>query len=148
MKHLLDRLVAAWHRRALALKAISFALVGVINTLIDLGVFLLAYNWIGLPLVVSNVFAWAVAVSCSYTMNTFTTFGPESGRKLRLRDYLTFVASGIAGVIAATTTLAVLSLYLPVLTAKLISILVSFVVNFSMSHFVVFRRGRDNGAAG
>ncbi len=49
--------------------------------------------------------------------------------------------------IAATTTLAVLSLYLPVLSAKLISILVSFVVNFSMSHFVVFRHGRDNGTA-
>lgn len=147
MKHLLDRLIAAWHRREWALKAISFALVGVINTLIDLGVFLLAYNWIGLPLVVCNVFAWSVAVSCSYTMNTFTTFGPESGRKLRLRDYLTFVASGIAGVVAATTTLVVLSLYLPVLTAKLISILVSFVVNFSLSHFVVFRHGRRDGAA-
>ncbi|MCK7475391.1 MAG: GtrA family protein [Rhodopseudomonas palustris] len=88
MKHLLDRLVAAWHRRELALKAIGFALVGVINTLIDLGVFLLAYNWIGLLLVVSNVFAWAVAVSCSYTMNTLTTFGPESGRKLRLRTII------------------------------------------------------------
>lgn len=140
MKQLLDRLVAAWHRRAFALKAISFALVGVINTLIDLGAFLLFYNWVGLPLVVCNVLAWAVAVSCSYTMNTFTTFGPESGGKMRLRDYLTFVASGIAGVIAATTTLVVLSLYLPVISAKLISILVSFVVNFSLSHFVVFRR--------
>jgi putative flippase GtrA len=147
MKHLLDRLVAAWHRREWALKAISFALVGVVNTLIDLGVFLLAYNWLGLPLVLCNVFAWAVAVSCSYTMNTFTTFGPESGRKLRLRDYLTFVASGIAGVVAATSTLVLLSIYLPVLSAKLISILVAFVVNFSLSHFVVFRRGRDGGAA-
>ena len=106
---------------------------------------MLFFDWIGLPLVVSNVLAWAIAVSCSYVMNTFTTFGPESGGKLRLRDYLTFVASGIAGVTAATTTLVVLSLYVPVLTAKLLSILVSFVVNFSLSHFVVFRHGRGGG---
>lgn len=142
MKHLFDRLVAAWHRRAFALKAISFAVVGVVNTLIDLAAFLLFYSVAGLPLVVCNVLAWAVAVSCSYVMNTFTTFGPESGHKLRPRDYLTFVASGVAGVICATTTLMLLSLYLPVITAKLLSILVSFVVNFSLSHFVVFRRGQ------
>jgi putative flippase GtrA len=147
MKHLVDRLVAAWHERAFLLKAISFALVGVINAVIDLGAFLTFFNWIGLPLVVSNVLAWAVAVSCSYVMNTFTTFGPESGHKLRLRDYLTFVASGVAGVTAATTTLVVLSMYFPVLTAKLLSILVSFVVNFSLSHFVVFRHGRGGGTA-
>jgi putative flippase GtrA len=145
MKHLVDRLVVAWHERAFLLKAISFALVGVINAVIDLGAFLLFFGWIGLPLVLSNVLAWAIAVSCSYVMNTFTTFGPESGGKLRLRDYLTFVASGIAGVTAATTTLVVLSLYVPVLTAKLLSILVSFVVNFSLSHFVVFRHGRGGG---
>jgi putative flippase GtrA len=29
---------------------------------------------------------------------------------------------------------------LPVVAAKLISILVSFVINFSLSHFVVFRK--------
>jgi len=147
MKHLLDRLVAAWHRRDMRLKAISFAIVGVVNTLIDLGAFLAFYQWIELPLVLCNVLAWAIAVSFSYTMNSFTTFGPESGHQLRLRDYLTFVASGIAGMIAATTTLKLLSLYVPVLTAKLVSILVSFVVNFSLSHFVVFRRGRDGGVA-
>ncbi|WP_041802181.1 GtrA family protein [Rhodopseudomonas palustris] len=148
MKHLLDRLVAAWHRRDFWVKAVSFALVGVINAFIDLGVFLVFYDWIGVPLVASNVLAWAVAVSCSYIMNSFTTFGRESGGKLRLRDYLKFVVSGIAGVTAATTTLVVLSLYLPVLTAKLVSILVSFVVNFSLSHFVVFRRSGDGGVAG
>ncbi|MEI9805938.1 MAG: GtrA family protein [Pseudolabrys sp.] len=44
--------------------------------------------------------------------------------------------------VAATATLVLLSewLGLGVLPAKLISILVSFVVNFSLSHFVVFRK--------
>jgi len=41
--------------------------------------------------------------------------------------------------VASTATLVALSYVMPVLFAKLLSILVSFVVNFSLSHFVVFR---------
>ena len=55
------------------------------------------------------------------------------------RAYGTFVASGIAGVLANTTTLVVTSYWVPVLAAKLLAIAVSFAVNFSLSHFVVFR---------
>jgi putative flippase GtrA len=83
-------------------------------------------------------------VSFSYAMNSFFTFGPESGRVLRWRDYATFAASGVAGMVASTATLFALSYVLPVLVAKLISIAVSFVVNFSLSHFVVFRTRRPH----
>jgi putative flippase GtrA len=48
-------------------------------------------------------------------------------------------------VIATTTTLVVLSHYLPVITAKLISILAGFAVNFAVSHFIVFRAARTAG---
>lgn len=126
--------------RPLATKMISFAGIGVVNALIDLGVFLLAYKVLQLSLVPANVLAWLVAVSCSYVMNSKITFRAESGRTLRRNAYLGFVASGIIGVAATTTTLVVLSHYIPVIAAKLLSMLVSFVVNFAMSHFVVFRR--------
>jgi putative flippase GtrA len=140
LQNILDRLSVAWHERAIALKAISFAMVGVVNTLIDFGVFWTANNILHWPLVPSNVVAWLVAVSFSYGMNTFITFGPESGRVLRWRDYATFIASGIAGMVASTATLVALSYVMPVVAAKLLSILVSFVVNFSLSHFVVFKK--------
>ena len=83
--------------------------------------------------------AWLVAVTGSYVMNSFTTFSAETGRKLRLKDYAGFVGSGIVGVIANTTTVVVAAKFMPVWAAKAIAILVSFVVNFSLSHFVVFR---------
>lgn len=140
VKNVFDRLSKAWHERALALKAASFAMVGVVNTVIDFGVFWTVARYLGWPLVPSNVLAWLVAVTFSYVMNSFITFGPESGRVLRRRDYLTFVASGVAGMVASTATLFALSFVLPVLLAKLISIAVSFAVNFSLSHFVVFRK--------
>jgi putative flippase GtrA len=138
------RLVEAWHARAITLKAVSFALVGVVNTLVDYGVFLGGYYVLKLPLVPANMLAWLVAVSGSYVMNSFITFAAESGRKLRWRSYGAFLASGVAGVLVNTTTLVVASLWLSVPIAKLLAIAASFAVNFSLSHFVVFRR-RDRG---
>jgi putative flippase GtrA len=122
------------------LKATSFAMVGVVNTVIDLAVFLAAYHWAGLPLIPANVLAWLVAVTFSYVMNSTITFAAESGRKLRWRDYGTFVASGIIGVIANTATLVLASYVVPVLVAKFMAIGASFIVNFTLSHFVVFRK--------
>jgi putative flippase GtrA len=143
---LTERILDAWHRRGAALKAVSFGLIGVVNTLIDASVFFLALATLTSSLVAANVLAWLVAVSCSYVMNSFITFARESGRKLRWRDYGSFVASGIAGVIANTTVLVIVAQFAPVWIAKGCAILVSFLVNFSLSHFVVFRKRDDREA--
>jgi putative flippase GtrA len=136
---LVDRARGAWNERGPALKAISFGMIGVVNTLIDASVFFLALATLTSSLIVANVLAWLVAVSCSYVMNSFITFARESGRRLRLRDYGAFVASGIVGVTANTAMLVLVAQVAPVWIAKSCAILVSFLVNFSLSHFVVFR---------
>jgi putative flippase GtrA len=158
------RLAEAWRNRALSLKAITFALIGLVNSVVDYGVFLLARTALGrspaalavigsfadrchcgrpetVLLIAANVMSWTVAVSGSYIMNSSITFATESGRKLNWRHYVTFVVAGIAGLIANTATLVFTAqiLLLPVWLAKGIAILASFVVNFSLSHFVVFR---------
>jgi putative flippase GtrA len=119
----------------------------VLNTAVDFCVFWTTVTYLHWPLVPANVLAWIVAVTFSYTMNSFITFGPESGRVLRWRDFASFAASGIAGMMSSTATLFALSYFIPVLLAKLASILVSFAVNFSLSHFVVFRPRRPRGDA-
>ncbi len=136
----LRRVIAAGKARiGLFRKAGSFAAIGVVNTLVDFGVFVMGYEVIGLALVPANVLAWTVAVSGSYVMNSYITFAAESGRRLRPRDYGAFVVSGIAGLIANTAVLVLASYALPVLVAKVLAIGVSFLVNFSISHLVVFR---------
>jgi len=92
-------------------------------------------------LIAANVTSWLVAVTGSYMMNSSITFATESGRKMRWRDYIAFVVSGIVGLIANTATLVFAAeiLLLPVWVAKGVAILASFIVNFSLSHFVVFR---------
>jgi len=132
-------LTAAWRERAIALKAMSFAAVGVVNSAVDFGVFSLAYYYFGLPIITANVMAWIVAVSGSYVMNSLTTFARESGRELRPTAYFTFLVSQLAGLVANTTTVFIASYFMPVLIGKLLAIGASFLVNFSLSHFVVFR---------
>ena len=135
-----DRLIAAWHERAIVLKAMSFALVGVVNSAVDFGVFAIAYSYFDLPIVLPNVLSWCVAVSGSYVMNSLTTFARESGRELRAKAYFSFALSQAAGLVANTTTVVVASYFMPVLVGKVLAIGVSFLVNFTLSHFIVFRK--------
>src|SRR5437588_466569 len=139
---LLERLVAAWRERAVALKAVSFALVGLVNTAVDAAIFFLLLGYVTSSLVIANVTAWFVANTGSYVMNSLTTFSAETGGRLRAKDYAGFVGSGLVAVTASTITVVIAAKFMPVWAAKAIAILVSFAVNFSITHFVVFRPKR------
>jgi len=155
--------LGGWRYGSVSLKAVTFALIGVVNAGIDFGVFLIARaalnrsatasaafglladschcsNGATISLIVANMMSWLVAVTGSYIMNSSITFAAESQRRLRWRAYLTFVVAGIAGLFANTAALVIAAevLLLPIWAAKGVAILASFVVNFSLSHFVVF----------
>ena len=144
---MLPRMVDAWLQRTMLAKLISFASIGVLNAAVDLCAFTMAFRLAHLPLVTSNVISWAIAVTCSYAMNTKITFSQETGGALSLKRYLRFAASGIFGMIVATSVLVVLTHYVNIPTAKLASIVVGFVVNFSASHFLVFRDDKLDATA-
>jgi putative flippase GtrA len=137
--NLAERLQAAWRERAVALKAVSFAAVGLINTAVDAAIFFLLLGFVTSSLVAANITAWFIANVGSYVMNSFTTFSAETGGKLSLKHYAGFVGSGLVAVTASTITLVLAAKFVPVWAAKAIAILVSFAVNFSITHFVVFR---------
>ena len=164
LRSLRFRLLDGWRNGAVSLKAISFALIGLVNSLVDYCVFLLAraamansatalslFSSISLrcdcaapttvSLIAANLTSWIVAVTGSYILNSSITFAAESGRKLRWRAYITFVAAGVLGWLANTAALLFTAqvLLFPVWIAKAIAILASFCVNFSLSHLVVFR---------
>jgi putative flippase GtrA len=143
LSDLSHRMLNAWHERAIALKAASFAVVGLVNSAVDFGVFSFAYYYLGLRIIVANVLAWLVAVTGSYVMNSLTTFARESGRALTLKAYVGFAASQFAGLVANTTTVYIASFFMEVWIGKVLAIGASFLVNFSLSHFVVYRKRPD-----
>lgn len=148
----------------LSAKALSFALIGVVNTAVDYGVFLVARSlfeqspglawqfdflaaWChcGRPdhfvLILANVTSWSIAITGSYFMNALITFATETGRKLRWQSYVRFVAAGAVGLLASTATLllCVQTLLLPVWSAKLVAVGASFFVTFSLARLLVFK---------
>lgn len=141
LQNILDRLTVAWHERAVVFKALSFGLVGLVNSAVDFALFSFAYYYLAMPIVFANSLAWIIAVTGSYVMNSTFTFAAESGRKLAFSRYVGFALSQFAGFLANTLTVWCLVelAHIPAWAGKLAAILVSFVVNFSLSHFVVFR---------
>ena len=139
MQIFITHIVNAWHRRTFLAKLFSFASIGVVNVLVDVSVFTFLVQVLHVQLIPSNIFAWIIAVTGSYLMNSKITFGHETGGLLSVGRYLRFAASGILGVITATTVLVVFSSYTNIFVAKFFSIATAFVVNFCMSHFFVFR---------
>jgi len=158
------QILHGWRRGAFSRKAVLFAMIGAINAVVDYAVFFLARalftHWPGalalfaatatacrcagagtVSFIVANLISWSVAVTNSYILNASITFAAESGRQLRWRAYFVFVTSGVAGWLANTATLIFTAqvLLLPVALAKAIAIMASFVVNFALSHYVVFR---------
>jgi putative flippase GtrA len=126
--------------RAIVLKAACFALIGVVNTGIDFGVFTFTYYYLGWPIILANPTAWLIAVSNSYILNSKITFAAETGRRLNLKAYITFMLTQAGGLIANTTTVFIVSHFVPAWMAKIPAIGASFIVDFTLSHLIVFRR--------
>ena len=137
---LLQRVLPAWVDRALVAKAISFGLIGCVNATVDFVVFSIGHLYFGLPIIPANLISWCVAVTNSYVLNSMITFAAESGRRLSFKSYFAFAATQVGGLIANTLTVFVASFFIPVLIAKLLAIGASFVVDFTLSHLLVFRR--------
>src|ERR1700738_2601851 len=99
---LIDRLHAVSRERPTVFKAVSFGLIGFVNSAVDFSVFSFGYYFLGLPIVAANLLSWTIAVSGSYVLNSMITFSAESSRKLSVRTYATFLLAQLAGFAANT----------------------------------------------
>lgn len=73
-------------------------------------------------------------------MNSTITFSIDGRRSLSYGTYLAFVLAQLAGFAANTTTILLASRFMEVLLGKVLATAASFMVNFLLSHFLVFRR--------
>ncbi|HEY1133050.1 MAG TPA: GtrA family protein [Nocardioides sp.] len=126
-------------RRGAALGApVRFAAVGVLNTGIDVGLFLLLHDALGI--VLANLVSTSAGMVFSFVVNGLVTF---SAQRLTWRQAGLFVAT------TGTTMWVLQPLFIhaallvvdPLLAAKMLAIGCSLVVNFAAYRFVVWPRG-------
>ncbi len=117
---------------------IRFGLVGAINTLLDLGTFVLFHRAFHLAPLLANTLAFGLAVTNSYFMNRRWTFRQHQ-HNLSFGHYLRFVAMNTGGLVIGTLAIILLQGVMPVELAKILAAGLTLIFNFTTSKYFVFR---------
>jgi putative flippase GtrA len=118
---------------------LRFCAVGVVNTAVDFGVFVLLYYRCGWPVLAAHALSFALAAANSYFLNRVWTFGlPVRGGHGRRFARFALVACG--GLALSGAAVYVFQAWLPAWAAKLVAVGVSLGWNYAGSAFFVFRR--------
>ena len=107
--------------------------IGVLNTAIHWAVFLCLIMWLGVSQAVANFIAFCVAVTFSFFANSKWTFKAEA----TFIRYIIFVV--FMGFIAIATGWLADELNIPGLVTLVVFSLISLVLGFVYSRYVVFR---------
>ncbi len=127
----------------------KFMVVGVINFLVDFGVFKLLSAVFGVPVVISNIISYTCGVINSFLLNRYWTF--KIKHKFLSVHFIKFVFVNLISL--GVNTLAVwilVDMYsfnsglfgVENMYAKLIATVFSFTVNFAGNKLLVFREGK------
>ncbi|WP_292895140.1 MULTISPECIES: GtrA family protein [unclassified Nitratireductor] len=116
-----------------------FAIVGLLNTAIDLASFT-ALVALGLPALAANFLGWAVAVIFSFAVNSRWTF--ERAERFNLhRAFAKFAISGsIISLGSSTLAVYLLPPFTGLFAAKLIGIVVGAILNFFAARWSIENR--------
>ena len=119
----------------------KFMAVGVLNTLIDAGVYLVLTRWLGLGsfLVLAKGIAYAVGMTNSFFWNRNWTF-ESSTSPWRAAMLFTLTHIAALGINAGTMALSLNALHVPELIALGLATGASFGWNFVLNKWVVFKR--------
>ncbi len=127
----------------------KFMVVGVINFLVDFGIFKLLSVVFGVPVVISNIISYTCGVLNSFFMNRYWTF--KIKHKFISIHFVKFVFVNLISLGVNTLAVWVLvSLYhfnsglfgIENMYAKLIATVFSFTVNFAGNKLLVFREDK------
>lgn len=120
---------------------IKFSCVGVLNTLIDNGVFFVLCDILNINIYFSNICGYILSATNSYFMNSLLVY---KDKKNSIIKYAAFIAGNVSVLLISTAFIAVLSKYIEVKTvAKLISAPCTIILNFCFQRFVLFKKTAD-----
>jgi putative flippase GtrA len=116
---------------------LRFCGVGLVNTLIDFGLFMLLYYFSGWPLFLAHGASFSAATANSYVLNRKWTFGDAAG--LHRRQFPKFVAVACGGLVLSTAVIYLLKGFVAVWLAKIFAIGAGVMWNYCGTRFLVFR---------
>jgi putative flippase GtrA len=117
----------------------TFALVGVSSTAIDIAIFWALVELAQVPPLLANAISYSTGAINSFLLNKFVTFRDRATRRRSGEQLALFIVVRLVCLAIASLVLAVALHFMPSLPAKLVSIVVTFVVAYALSSGLVFR---------
>lgn len=118
---------------------VRFGLVGILNTLLDIVLFMALVYGLGLFAPLANTISYGTGIIVSFWLNRRFTFNDTAKGKDAARRFVGFAAVYLAGLGLSTALVALFILAIPEGWAKLISVPIVFVWNYVAMRYLVFR---------
>lgn len=115
-----------------------FAVVGILNTIVDFMVFIALYYSFGVPALWANTTSYSAGILNSFLFNKHWTFSDSSPSNQTLRQFVLFVLLNFVGLTLSNLVVTTLTNLMPAVVAKLIAIFVTFTWSYWSSHRIVF----------
>ena len=122
-------------------QAAKFSLVGILNTLLDAGIYLILTGWLGfgaLPILAKGI-AYSIGMGNSFLLNRSWTFSLNA-KVVRSAGIFILVQIAALGINTGTLALGLNRLHLPELAALGFATLATFGWSFVINKLVVFHR--------
>ncbi|WP_353858072.1 GtrA family protein [Azospirillum formosense] len=134
-------------RVAIPWKALRFAVVGLLNTAVDFGVFLALLSLAGAPVLVANAAGFSAGTLCSFLVNRSWTFRVRREEAPMARRLPLFLAFNIVGLGLSTLVVGLLVPAVPPLAAKIAAAVVTFAWSYWSTRRFVFNAPAANPLA-
>ncbi len=120
--------------------ALRFALIGSINTAVDLGIFPALTGLLAMQPDRANAISYGTSIVTSFVLNRGWTF--EDVRGGIAEQFTRFIIVSLASLLLSTMMVAGLATVMPPLVAKFLSLPIMFLWSYSMTRrFVFWREG-------
>lgn len=122
---------------------ISYAIFGVLTTIVNIVTYNVCYSKIGIGNTVSNVIAWILAVAFAYVTNKIWVFDSKSWKwSVLKREVTAFVscrlATGIMDIVIMFLCVDIMDM--PAMLMKLLSNILVIILNYIFSKLIIFKK--------
>lgn len=123
---------------------VKFAIVGCLNTLVDVAAFWLLSSQTQMPILLANTLSYSLGIINSYSMNKLWTFRNTAYQDSPIKQLPKFILINLWVLCISNIIVWVVVIFLQPLLAKIIATTVTFWWNFGASKKWVYRSHKTN----
>lgn len=122
----------------------SYIIFGILTTIVNIAVFYVLTQWMSLPYLISNAFAWILSILFAYVTNRQFVFNTDKENQNNFLKGLTYFFSGrlLTGLLDMGFMYVLVTIWsVNINISKILVSIIVVVLNFLISKFIIFNYG-------